>query len=187
MLLSISFVIFSEKNVAEIGHLCYTAIEVIFVTTGELIRQARKKLNWTQKKLGEEAGIAEPTIRRYELGKLNPKYETLQKIADALGTAPAALMGNYTSDELIDLYIRGAKIWATDFRFSDEQKNRISELLAEYALRIKQLINTMAETAQIDGKIPLTPTLQSELDSISTWVANSLKYVNNDYSDDPQV
>ncbi len=157
------------------------------MTTGELIRQARKQLNWTQKKLGEEAGIAEPTIRRYELGKLNPKFDTLQKIADALGTTPTALMGNYTSNELIDLYMRGTKTWATDFRFSEEQKIRVGELLAEYALRIKQLINTMAETAQIDGKIPLTPTLQSELDSISTWAANSLKYVNNDYSDGPQI
>lgn len=157
------------------------------MTTGELIRQARKKLNWTQKKLGEAAGIAEPTIRRYELGKLNPKYETLQKIADALGTTPAALMGNYTSDELIDLYMRGAKTWRADFRFSEEQKVRIGELLAEYALRIKQLINTMAETTQVDGKIPLTPNLQTELDSISAWAANSLRYVNNDYSDDPQI
>lgn len=39
----------------------------------------------TQKKLGELCGIAEPTIRRYELGKLNPKIGTLNKIAKALG------------------------------------------------------------------------------------------------------
>lgn len=179
--------ILSEKNVAEIADLCYTAIEVIIVTTGERIRQARKERNWTQKKLGEESGIAEPTIRRYELGKLNPKFETLQKIANALGTTPTALIGNYTSDELIDLYIRGTKTWATDFRFSNEQKARISELLAEYALRIKELINEMANTAQVDGKIPMTPCLQVKLDSISAWAANSLRYVNNDYSDDSQV
>lgn len=54
------------------------------MTTGELIRTARKMRGLTQKALGEISGIAEPTIRRYELGKLNPKYQTLQKIASAL-------------------------------------------------------------------------------------------------------
>lgn len=53
--------------------------------TGDLIRQARKKAGLTQKELGELCGIAEPTIRRYELGKLNPKQETLKKIAKPLG------------------------------------------------------------------------------------------------------
>lgn len=55
------------------------------MTTGEKIREARKKYGLTQKALGEKAGIAEPTIRRYELGKLNPKIGTIQKIAAALG------------------------------------------------------------------------------------------------------
>ena len=157
------------------------------MTTGELIRQARKKLNWTQKKLGEEAGIAEPTIRRYELGKLNPKFETLQKIADALGTTPMALMGTYTTNELIDLYMRGAKKWATDFRFSEEQRIRIGEFLADSTAKLKEVINLMADAGQSDGKILMTPQLQKALDDISHWTANALKYVNNDYSDDPQA
>lgn len=55
------------------------------MTIGECIRAARKKAGLTQKQLGELCGIAEPTIRRYELGKLNPKRETLQKIAEPLG------------------------------------------------------------------------------------------------------
>lgn len=55
------------------------------MTTGELIRQARISAGLTQKELGNRAGIAEPTIGRYELGKLNPKPATLKKIATALG------------------------------------------------------------------------------------------------------
>ena len=55
------------------------------MTTGELIRQARISAGLTQRELGERAGIAEPTIGRYELGKLNPKPATLKKIAAALG------------------------------------------------------------------------------------------------------
>ena len=53
-------------------------------TVGDRIRRVRQERNLTQKELGERTGIAEPTIRRYELGKLNPKYETLEKIANAL-------------------------------------------------------------------------------------------------------
>lgn len=51
---------------------------------GERIRTIRKQKGLTQKALGELCGIAEPNIRKYELGKQNPKYGTLFKIADAL-------------------------------------------------------------------------------------------------------
>ena len=56
------------------------------MSIGENIKKFRLEKGWTQKKLGEECEpqIAESTIRRYELGKLNPKLQTLQKIADAL-------------------------------------------------------------------------------------------------------
>ena len=63
------------------------------MTVGERIRQNRLNKKMTQKELGEKAGIAEPTIRRYELGKLNPKFETLQKIADALDVGIDKLKG----------------------------------------------------------------------------------------------
>ena len=63
------------------------------MTVGDRIRQWRNERNLTQKQLGELAGIAEPTIRRYELGKLNPKYETLEKIAAALHVSTGCLLG----------------------------------------------------------------------------------------------
>lgn len=63
------------------------------MTIGERIRSVRKSQNLTQKQLGELAGIAEPTIRRYELGKLNPKYETIEKIAAALKVSTGSLLG----------------------------------------------------------------------------------------------
>lgn len=117
--------ILTEKNVAEKTNLCYTAIEVIFVTTGERIRQARKERNWTQKKLGEESGIAEPTIRRYELGKLNPKFETLRRIANALQVPVAALMDQTSAKA----YQSGFDT-ATDLH--DYYDNLVNELWKEY-------------------------------------------------------
>lgn len=57
------------------------------MTVGENIRRIRKEKGLTQKKLGELCGINESQIRRYELGlnNSNPKLETIQKIARALG------------------------------------------------------------------------------------------------------
>lgn len=63
------------------------------MTTGEKIRAIRKERGFTQKELGERCGIAEPTIRRYELGKLNPKFETLSKIAKELRVPVYKLVG----------------------------------------------------------------------------------------------
>ena len=56
------------------------------MTVGEKIRHFRQKKGLTQRQLGElcEPKIAESTIRRYEIGKLNPKIGTIQRIAKAL-------------------------------------------------------------------------------------------------------
>lgn len=67
------------------------------MSIGERIRQFRTNQKMTQKQLGERAGIAEPTIRKYESGKLNPKIETLQKIAEALNITVYELNPDYFS------------------------------------------------------------------------------------------
>ena len=53
--------------------------------TGSKIKEIRKQKGLTQKQLGDLCGMADSAIRRYENGNANPKIETLQKIADALG------------------------------------------------------------------------------------------------------
>lgn len=63
------------------------------MTVGEKIKAIRIDKGYTQKKLGELTGIAESTIRRYELGKLNPKKETIERIANGLGVTPFELLG----------------------------------------------------------------------------------------------
>ena len=64
------------------------------MTAGKNIRKLRKEKGLTQKKLGELCGMNEVQIRQYELGKANPKYETLKKIADALDVPIQSLMEN---------------------------------------------------------------------------------------------
>lgn len=55
------------------------------MTTGLLIKTARKKANMTQAQLASKMGITNHCISCWEKGKRNPKYETLSRIADALG------------------------------------------------------------------------------------------------------
>lgn len=53
--------------------------------TGSKIKEIRQQKGLTQKQLGDMCGMYESQIRKYETGKANPKIETLQKIAVALG------------------------------------------------------------------------------------------------------
>ena len=55
---------------------------------GEQIKTLRKKIGYTQKQLAEKCGMAEITIRQYELNKREPRQETIEKIATALGVDP---------------------------------------------------------------------------------------------------
>jgi len=70
------------------------------MTTGQLIKAARKKAGLTQARLSELAGVATITIQQYELGKRQPRIEQLQAIASALGVGVGQLMpaDNYWED-----------------------------------------------------------------------------------------
>lgn len=60
---------------------------------GDMIKKYRKKRGLTQKQLGELCNIADSNIRKYESGRQNPKYETLEKIATVLDIHPLVLLG----------------------------------------------------------------------------------------------
>lgn len=56
------------------------------MTTGELIKKARKEAGLTQLQLAERLGIPYQSIGQWERNVRNPKYDTLKKIANALNT-----------------------------------------------------------------------------------------------------
>lgn len=64
--------------------ICYPNLEVIVVTTGKRIQQARKEAKMTQEALGGLLGVSGAMIGQYENDLRNPKQETLQRIADKL-------------------------------------------------------------------------------------------------------
>lgn len=123
------------------------------MTTGERIRNMRKNRKLTQKKLGELCGIAEPTIRRYELGKLNPKYETLERIAAALHTSTGALLGSSAGNQLK----YKVKQWLSlkDSHLEMDIDSELLEIIHGFAEaenlsledKIEQILHEYAETA----------------------------------------
>jgi len=65
------------------------------MTVGENIRVLRLARGFSQKELGSICGLAEPTIRNYELGNRKVNDRSLKKIAKALGISELALVDRH--------------------------------------------------------------------------------------------
>lgn len=74
------------------------------MTTGQRIKAARKKAGVTQEELGKKLGVSPSFVAQYETGKRNPKIETLQNLANALGVPVYELID---SDDLKRAVIYG--------------------------------------------------------------------------------
>ena len=111
-------------------------------TIGERIKAFRLARGMTQKELGAQMGVDQSTVRKYEAGKLNPKIETVKKIADALGVDTNALYGETKTDSrdfdsiLISDYLRGAERLAKN-PFIDSSSKQTVELM-EYFCCLNQ-------------------------------------------------
>lgn len=70
------------------------------MTTGQLIKAARKKSGMTQEDLGKRLGVSGSSIAQYETDNRKPKQETLLKIAKALGVHLRDLSDNSWLEEL---------------------------------------------------------------------------------------
>lgn len=65
----------------------------MFMTVGERIQKARKKVGMKQSELAQKIGVAVVTIGQYERGKRQPDLEQLQRIASELGISLDYLLG----------------------------------------------------------------------------------------------
>ena len=74
------------------------------MTTGELIREARKKKGLTQRELGELLGMSDVGVAQWEKGLRNPRLETRQRIAKALDIDVTALMSDSEKEVYFDLF-----------------------------------------------------------------------------------
>lgn len=109
------------------------------MTTGERIRAARKNVGLTQKALGDKCQMPDSQIRQYELGMVNPKVETLKRIADALDIPVSELIDPTVlqlSKDVIDLFsgsdtlnldVKGTKINELFFELNDKGQDKAIE------------------------------------------------------------
>lgn len=123
------------------------------MTVANRIREIRKEKGITQKQLGNLCGIAESTIRRYELGLLNPKIETIQKIADALDVEI------YELDERIEklkdnyTFISGMKDEIEKMKLSPETSSNEDRFINQYSWWIKDAEKEISEIQSQIGNV----------------------------------
>lgn len=89
------------------------------MTLGENIKRIRQEKGLTQKQLGDlcTPKMADSAIRRYEAGKANPKIETVQKIANALGISLFEIVDDDTLENVYHMQM-----------FDTLERNRLSYL-----------------------------------------------------------
>lgn len=73
------------------------------MTTGQLIKEARKEAGMTQAELADKLGIPYQSVSQWERNTRKPKPETIYRIAQAIGVDFLDLLG----DEERELYVRG--------------------------------------------------------------------------------
>ncbi len=114
------------------------------MTIGEKISEKRKLAGLTQKELGELMGVDGATIGKYERNVLNPKFETVKKIADALGCNVADLDENLAVSAA-DIIAGIATVASED----EESRKRInaaySKLNAEGREKAAERVEELAE------------------------------------------
>lgn len=62
------------------------------------VKELRKKNGLTMQKIKDETGIGKSTISSYESGRITPKHDKAQKLAEYFGVSEAYLLGYSDSD-----------------------------------------------------------------------------------------
>lgn len=111
------------------------------MTTGQLIKAARKKAGVTQEELGKKIGVSGSSMAQWENDLRNPKLDTLQRIAAALGVPVQELISDWEAvdkEEFKDVFIYGKglttpkdRIDAALDRLNDEGQEKAAERVEE--------------------------------------------------------
>lgn len=108
------------------------------MTTGQLIKAARKKAGMTQEELGKKTGVSGSSMAQWENDLRNPKLDTLQRIASALGVPVQELISDWEAvdkEEFKRVFIYGEgikdRIDAALDRLNDEGQEKAAERVEE--------------------------------------------------------
>lgn len=108
------------------------------MTTGQLIKAARRKAGMTQEELGKKIGVSGSSMAQWENDLRNPKLDTLQRIASALGVPVQELISDWEAvdkEEFKRVFIYGEgikdRIDAALDRLNDEGQEKAAERVEE--------------------------------------------------------
>ena len=114
------------------------------MTTGERIKEARKKRGFTQKELGILSGTSEITIRQYEIGKRQPRTEQLHRIADALGVSVSSFLDENEMTIDFAMQITQALALIKSLYEQEEVPVAVKKLIEKQGLDIEFLMSQLA-------------------------------------------
>lgn len=136
----------------------FVRMEVSLVTFAENLKNIRKERGFSQKEIAEKLGVSQPNYAQYETGKRNPKFETVKKIAAALGIDVYNLLitGDMTPREAMQILraVEAKQYLQNSENLADiEQKiaHRIDEI--ESMKKNKHNVDTMIDSLRLRGAI----------------------------------
>ena len=120
------------------------------------IKSLRKEAGISQKKLGDELGVAQTTISAWESGRNEPDYDSIRKMAEILTTSPDYLMGYNNSDipediKKLNITDEIKEGWASQLRRDKFNSEFPSEDVADPD-KIEERENDINETWDKTGK-----------------------------------
>lgn len=127
------------------------------MTTGQKIKEARKRVGMTQKELAQKLGIPFQGISQWENDLRNPKLETLQKIADAIGVPISDLVGLPIDAKTMESILcdsKHATTFETDEHIGVKSRSGFVRFRKDYLLykensaRLKAAFDNLNETGQ---------------------------------------
>lgn len=114
------------------------------MTTGQRIKEARKNAKMTQAELAGKLGVPYQSVSQWERDTRNPKYETLKKIADAIGVEWFTLVPPEESSRIVLEHTNAVisqeenrgksyvKTWPPEPSFPNAQDKHMAGLMDSY-------------------------------------------------------
>ncbi len=128
------------------------------MAVGARIKAARKAAGMTQAELAEKLNLPFQSVSQWERGYRNPKYDTLKRIANALGCPLDALTDSKTTfeaDEVIDSLIYGGQIARVSENMTYltvEARNKVEEYTKDLMKIPEYRLDLEAEKHPAPGK-----------------------------------
>ena len=95
---------------------------------GRNLRFYRLRNNLSQQALADSIGVEAMSISNYENGKRQPSYETVNKIANALGVRVGSLMANVVHNEvLVTGNLRASGLGPSEFAYVEDYISRSTQ------------------------------------------------------------